>query len=279
MRFEHVSRQLYAHPWAIMPPVYMTFHEAFQRHMEGVEAAEIEVLGMKMDMPLPQEYEVRERVAIINIDGALGFRLSSFEKACMGAVDYRDIRAAMDKAERDMDVDAILLNINSPGGQVTGLKETARVIQDSEKPVVAFSDSLAASAGYYLMCAADSVYATGSSDIGCIGTLMTWVDVSQAYEDAGLKRELIASGKYKGMLMPGIPLTDEQRAYLQDEVDILAEEFRVFVDANRRGVADEHMEGQTIMGEYAREANLIDEIGDFIDALTEAIELGVQTNE
>ena len=103
---------------------------------------------------------------------------------------------------------------------------------------------------------------------------MSWVDVSKAYEMQGVKRELIASGKYKGMFTPGLSLTNEQRAYLQDEVDELAEEFREYVTTRRNGVDQEHMEGQTLMGVSAKQANLIDEIGGFEAALTEAIELG-----
>lgn len=267
MRFERLARTLYATPWAITPAVYMTFHDVFQRRIEG---RTISVMGEKLEYKTPDEYDVENGVAVVKIQGALGHRLDAIEKACVGAVDYLDIQQAIHKAEADPDVSSILLHISSPGGMVTGLPETASVIANASKPVVAYTDDLCASAGYYLATSADTIYATQSAEVGCIGTLMTWLDVSKAYEMQGVERELIASGKYKGMLTPGLPLSDEQRAFLQDEVDDLAEEFRGHV-LNRRGyIAPDYMEGQTVRGYQAQKAGLIDDVGPFEQALFEA---------
>ena len=271
MKFEHVSRLLYSTPWAIKPEVYMSFHNVFQAHIEGKK---IEVLGVEIEYKTPDEYENINGVAVIKIDGALGHKIGAFDKACLGACDYIDIRNAIAKAEQDEAVNSILLQISSPGGMVTGWQETAARIANASKPVVAYTDDLAASAGYYLAVSADSFFATQSAQVGCIGTLMTWIDVSKAYEMNGIKRELVASGKYKGMLMPGIPLTDEQRELLEDEVDALATEFKNHVISARGEINPDHMEGQTLWGTAAKAAGLIDEIGDFEAALTEAQELG-----
>lgn len=273
MKFEHVSRMLYSTPWAIKPEVYMSFHQVFQAKIEG---RKIDVFGMEFEYTAPEDYEIREGVAIIRIEGALGHRLDAIDKACMGAVDYLDIQNAISKAEQDMDVNAILLHISSPGGQVTGLHETAERIANAEKPTVSFTDDLSASAGYYLGVSADAVFATSSAQVGCIGTLMTWLDVSKAYEMQGVKRELVASGKYKGMLMPGIPLTDDQRDLLQTEVMQLANEFKAHVTANRGDIDPETMEGQTFWGLAAQSVGLIDEVGLFEDALTEAVQMAAE---
>lgn len=271
MKFEHVSRLLYSTPWAIKPEVYMAFHTVFQARIEGKK---VELFGMEMEYKTPDEYETINGVAVIQIEGALGYKISAIDKACMGACDYVDIRNAIKKADNDEAVQSILFQISSPGGMVTGLHETAQAIASATKPTVAFTDDLAASAGYYLAVSADSVYATSSAQVGCIGTLMTWIDVTRAYELQGVKRELVASGKYKGMLMPGIPLTEDQRELLQDEVNSLAGEFKDHVTAYRGDIDPEYMEGQTLWGLAARAAGLIDEVGDFEDALTEAQELG-----
>jgi protease-4 len=270
IRFEHTARALYATPWAIRPEVYQVFHELFQHHFR---AEKIDVMGMQVEYKLPQDYAIENGVAVININGVLGHRMSGIEKACMGAVDYLDIAAAIDKANADPNVSAILLHISSPGGMVTGLPETAAKIANSMKPVVSFTDDLAASAGYYLASAASSVYATESAQVGSIGTIMSWLDVSKAYEAQGVKRELVSSGKYKGMLTPGIPITDEQRMHLQDTVDTLADEFKQHVITMRGDVDPDYMEGQSVWGKEAKAANLIDEIGLFTDALIEAQEL------
>lgn len=276
MHFERIARELYAKPWAIHPATYQTFHDVFQRKLADVspQDAKISVMGMEIEYKLPQDYENAEGVAVIKIDGALGHRLSAIDKACMGGVDYGDIQAAIAKAESDPEVMGIVLDINSPGGMVTGLAETAQRIKSAYKPVVAFTDSLAASAGYYLACGASAFFSTASAQVGCIGTLMTWIDITEAMEAQGLKREMIASGKYKGMMFPGLPLTDEQRQLLQDEVDMLAEEFKSFVRDARGDVPEDAMEGQTLFGNPAAEANLTDGVADLAAAIFEAQEIG-----
>jgi len=274
MRLERASRELYCKPWAIMPATYQTFHEVFQRHLDnGFDAKTVKIMGEEFEYKVPQEYDIVNGVAVISIDGVLGHRLSGFEKACMGAVDYSDIQEAISKAENDESVSSIVLDINSPGGMVTGLHETAVRITESTKPVVAYSDSLVASAGYYLACSASSVFVSGSSQIGCIGTLMTWTDVSKRMKMLGLKTEMIASGKYKGMLFPGIPVTDEQRELLEDNVDTLATSFKNFVVDRRGNVPESLMEGQTVFGAEAKAGLLIDEIGTLADAIYEAAEI------
>jgi len=270
IRFENTARALYATPWAVLPEIYQQMHDLFQHHFR---AEKIEVMGQTVEVKLPQEYAVENGVAIIQINGVLGHRMGSFEKACMGGCDYLDIAAAFDKANSDPSVSAILMHVSSPGGVVTGIPETAAKIKASEKPVVAFTDDLAASAGYYLASSTSAVYATQSARIGSIGTIMSWLDVSKAYEAQGVKREVVSSGKYKAMMTPGIPITDEQRVHLQDTVDMLADEFKGHVRAMRGAVDDDYMEGQLVWGKEAKAAGLIDEIGLFQDALTEAQEL------
>jgi ClpP class serine protease len=138
---------------------------------------------------------------------------------------------------------------------------------------VSFTDDLCASAGYYLFVAGTSHFATASSDVGCIGTLCTWVDVSKRMEMEGFKREMIASGKYKGMLFPGLEMTEAQREYLEDRVDYLSTEFKNWVLGKRPDVKETAMEGQVIIGSLAVAEGLIDEIASFEDALNEAQEL------
>ncbi len=275
MRFERIARELYAKPWAISLATYQAFHEVFQQHLQGVPMdKKANIWGFEIEYTSPDEYAVVDGVAVMTIDGALGYRLDTWDKACMGGVDYIDIRNGLAKANEDPAVSSILMHINSPGGMVTGLEETARAIRDSEKPVVSFTDSLCASAGYYLASSASAVFATASAQIGCIGTLMTWIDITAAMEARGLKREMIASGKYKGMMFPGIPLTDEQRELLQGEVNSLAYEFRQWVVDRRGEVEDNAMEGQTFFGRAAISENLIDEIAELEDAITEARQMG-----
>jgi len=269
MKFERIARELYLRPWAITPGVYGMFHDVFQNHLKS--DAKTTIFGEEVEYDLPQEYENIDGVAVIKINGPLGHRLDKFTKACMGGVDYIDIREAIAKANADQSVTGIVLDINSPGGMVSGLHETAQHIAKSGKFVCGYTDTLAASAGYYLMAACRDLIASHSSETGCIGTLMTWVDVTKAYEMNGFKREMVASGKYKGMCYPGMTMTDEQRDLLQGEIDSLASEFRAFVSASRKNtVNSEAMQGQCFSGPRALKENLIDQIGSLEDAISTA---------
>src|SRR6185295_17363940 len=113
------------------------------------------------------------------------------------------------------------------------------------KNVVAFTDSLMASAAYYIASAAKAIYATPSSTVGSIGTALELVNITEALKQRGLSVELFTSDKYKQAGHPARPLTDDHRKYFQDRVNDQAIEFKNFVKDHRRGVPDSAMLGQT----------------------------------
>ena len=281
MRFERIARALYCDPWAIRPEFFAVMHEVFQRHLDGTldlspDAATVNVFGMNVEIQLPQEYEIADGIAIIEVHGVLDKRMSSFEKACIGGVDYDDISEAIELANDDKKVTGIVLNIDSPGGAVRGLYETAHDVMMSEKPIVAYTDGCAASAGYYLAAGADGIVCSHSGEVGSIGTLISFLDVSAAYEMQGVKREMISSGKYKGMGFPGLALTEEQREFLQDSVNKHAQEFKTWVTDHRGDVPDTAMQGQMHRSIEAQELGLIDTLGNINDAVILAQDLAAQ---
>jgi ClpP class serine protease len=82
-----------------------------------------------------------------------------------------------------------------------------------------------ASAAYWIGVTADAIFAEPSAEIGSIGVYSAFLDESRAFEMEGLKTELFKTGKYKGMGMPGLPLTEDQRALIQAEVDRVNKQF------------------------------------------------------
>jgi len=208
-------------------------------------------------------------VAVIPVSGALGERLDDFD-VYFGMTDYSDVREKIIAANDDPTITAIVLDIDSPGGFVVGTEETAQVISDSAKPVVAFTNTMAASAAYWLGVAADAFYATPSSQVGSVGVYSLFYDWSKAFERAGITAELFTSGSLKGMGAVGVPLTDEQREYLQNNVEELAIQFKSYVVSRRGKIDDRHMEGQTVRGRAALAAGMIDRLGDFASAVQEA---------
>ena len=149
---------------------------------------------------------------------------------------------------------------------VNGTPETAAMVREiaSQKPCVAFTDSLMASAAYYVGSQANMIVASPSATVGSIGVMIPWVDRSQAYENEGLKVEVFknSGAPYKGMGTPGTSLTAEQREQLQQRVDEIAATFKSDVQAGRNNrVKDGAMRGQVFMAAGAKNAGLIDEVG------------------
>ena len=158
----------------------------------------------------------------------------------------------VNEAANDETVSAILIHIQSPGGDAIGCDEAARAVSNAakQKRVVAFTDDMMASAAYYIGSAADTIYATPSSIIGSIGTYCVIVDDSEYWKSMGVEFEVIRSGQFKGAGIDG--WTDEQRAQMQVMVDSFGEQFRGAVDDYRDGKVDrENMEGQVWLGKDA----------------------------
>ena len=274
MRFSRIANALYCRPWAIEGGVYAAMHDVFMSRILGDKLdASVQIFGQTIEYDAPYDYEVIDRVAVVKVSGILDKRLDAIDKACMGATDYDDVSLAVSMANADGQVDAIVIDFDTPGGSVVGLAESADMLSESVKPVVAYTETQMASAGYFMATGADLIVCSPSAEVGCIGTLQTWVDVSKAYEMMGMKREMVSSGKYKGMGWPGASLTDDQRAHLQSEVDALSDEFKGRILSARGDVPADAMEGQMHRSQNAMDAGLIDIIGGLSVALETAREL------
>lgn len=204
----------------------------------------------------------KEGVAVIPIYGVLAKNLSAFEESCGGGTDINPIAHALMQAEKDPEVVKTVLDFDTPGGEVTGIPETGARIRKLalSKPVIAFSDATTASAGYWLASQADEFYGTPSSRQGSIGVYSAWLDETVALEMKGYSLELFAAGKHKAMGMPFRGLSDEERDMLQANVDAIYRDFKAAVTSNRRGVAEETMQGQMFRAPEALERGLLDGI-------------------
>ena len=203
----------------------------------------------------PKPYVVGT-TAVIPVSGPIGKGLSPIERM-MGGADVDVIAGWLDEAESNEAVDRVLLAINSPGGTVTGVQELADMVANYKKPTRAFSDNIAASAAYWIGSQADEFKVTASSQIGSIGVYMVVPNLEEYYAAQGIKFEVIAAGIHKAAGAEGLPLTEEQRAYLQASVDSTRDEFRESVRRKRRFVRDEDMEGQVFTGREAAAKGLV----------------------
>lgn len=199
-------------------------------------------------------------VAVVPVYGTLAKNLSSWEESCGGGTDINAPQKALAQAVAAADVDTIVLDVDSPGGEVTGIPEFAELVREAAqiKTVYAFTDASMCSAAYWLGSQAGEVYATRSATIGSIGTYLAWLDESVRMQLEGLRLELFAEGKHKGIGLPGRPLTQEDRVLLQSRVTTINQWFTGQVRKQRNAVTDDTMQGQVFGGVEAQSRGLVD---------------------
>jgi len=270
-----ILQALYCEPWLIRPEMHQHLCSIAWAHATGAAHAESGIVaefGKTARGDVDDDVRMYGNVAVLEIGGVIGRKFSSFLNSS-GVTSVDVLARHVAEAKVNPAVSALVLDVDSPGGTVTGTPEAANVIADfsRDKPVVAYASGLMASAAYWLSAPADAIFAAESADVGCIGVYTAMLDVTRAYENAGVKVELFKQGKYKAMGMPGVPLTDDQREYIQQEVDQINDWFRSTITGNR-DVPDTAMEGQTFLGRRAVEVGLVDRIGTLGDAIDYAAE-------
>jgi signal peptide peptidase SppA len=180
-----------------------------------------------------------------------------------------EIGAQLNAAIASKQVDAILLDVDSPGGAVAGVPELAQRILAAreQKPIFAFANGLMASAAYWLSAMADQIIAMPSSFVGSIGVVYVHEDHSQELAQQGVRITTISAGKYKTEGARFMPLSADAEAQIQANVDRV---YRWFVKAVATGRGDTQAnvlsgygEGRALMGEDALAAKLVDRIGTF----------------
>lgn len=190
----------------------------------------------------------------------------------------RDIIELVKKADEDLEVSVILIDINSGGGTIVASKELMRAIRSARKPVVAYINEFGTSGAYYAASAADEIVADEDSLTGSIGTLSQVNNYVGLMEKLGLNTTLITSGEYKSMASPFDEFTDSERALLQEIVDEAYSSFRSDILANRPSLTAERLDavadGRLLSGKQALDAGLIDYIGSRDLALERCAVLG-----
>jgi len=210
-----------------------------------------------------------EGIAIIPVLGTLVRRTVGLE-AQSGLTSYTTIGQQLAEAVANPNIKAILLDIDSPGGEAGGAFDLADQIYAARKakPVWAVANEEAFSAAYAIAAAASKIYVSRTGGVGSIGVIAVHLDQSQAEADAGLKYTAIYAGAHKNDLSPHEPLSDPARATLQREVDRVYELF-ISTVSRARGVAPDAIKSTDaglFFGADAVSAGLADKLGTFDDA-------------
>jgi signal peptide peptidase SppA len=247
---------------------------------EKIMAADIKagMAAMLGDQPADNDPFTRSgNVAIVAVRGPL-VNVDSPFLAFFGVSSYPAIRRSVVAAAQDARIEQILLDIDSPGGSVAGMIDTADLIarvHSKVKPVTSFAGGTMASAATALGVSAGQVFAEKTSITGSIGVIMVHLDRTKQLADAGIKPTVFRGGKYKALLNPYEPLTDAAKAQVEEQIDGA---YKVFVQhvADSRGVsyavADKKMaDGREFFGSAGVDAGLVDAISSF-DAVVSVLQ-------
>jgi len=278
MRFAQLTKEIFCKPCLITPQMHAEISKIFMQHVTGLaheeegvasQAVKLFAAGRASDTLPEGLMQIQGDIAIINISGPITQRISGFMKEMCGMTDLDDMTRAFKDAEASPRIRGILLNIDSPGGSVTGVPEFGNMVANCRKPVVAFTDSMCDSAAYWIAAGAKEIVSTESASVGCIGVYMAYLDQSKRMEMNGLDVELFKTGTFKGMGYPGTSLTEEHRALLQAEVDSIHQWFTGHVNAHRAVSGEDTFQGQDFTGREALKRGLIDMVGGFDEAMEE----------
>lgn len=219
----------------------------------------------------PQMQLRDDGVAIIPVEGVLARKPDVFE-LFSGVEDSQAVLEMVESAQRNPDVRGVLLNVDSPGGFLTGGPEIADAVKatDKIKPVTTWVGGTMASLAYWIGSQASAVVASRSAIVGSIGVFTTHLDYSKFLEAHGVKVEVIKNKEadYKAAGVMGTALTTEQRSHIQDRIQASFREFRRAVTQARADVSDDVMKGQVFTGAEAKQAKLVDRIGDMNFAIS-----------
>lgn len=217
--------------------------------------------------------QVQDGIAVLPVLGTL-VRRASYIGAASGLTSYHDIEAMAEAAFADPQVRAVLLEIDSSGGEAGGVFDVAQrlrtLAQTSGKPLWAIADEAALSAAYAIACAADRLWLTRTAEVGSIGVVAVHVDESVADAKAGLNYTFLHAGAHKVDGHPHAPLSAPVAANIQADIEQLHTQFISLVAGFRRLTPEaiRDTEARVYRGEAALQAGLADQIGTRAEAIT-----------
>jgi protease-4 len=243
--------------------------------------------GPRLDEVLLKGNDSRFKIAVVTVDGVITG--STADPSGNNMVDV--IKAQLNRAKDDNRVKAVILKVDSPGGEVMASDEINKIIahfqDDSRKPVICSMGSLAASGGYYISAPCRWIVANDLTITGSIGVIMHGYNYRGLMDKLGIAPETFKSGKFKDMLSPDRETNEippEERVMVQGLIDETYQKFKGVV-AEGRGQAHEknksegralapdwanYADGRVVSGTEALNLGFVDELGDFDTAVDRA---------
>lgn len=267
-------------PWAMEPTRLNAMASVIARWSSGAQASDDVMANITADREARDAKRANNAraggggIAVLPLYGIVTQRGNMADDISgPGSASTQKFSAALRECLADDTVGQILIDIDSPGGSVYGVQELAAEIMSARatKPVTAIANSLAASAAYWIGCAATEFYVTPGGEVGSIGVWQAHQDYSAAMAEAGVKTTLISAGKFKVEGNPYTPLEDDAQAFMQSRVNdyygaftkAVAKGRGVSVDSVRNGMG----QGRVLGADAALAEGMVDGIATFDDVV------------
>ncbi len=230
--------------------------------------------SMKSMVDKMSTYENIDGVAVVSMNGIMTKEPHSF-MALVGGSSTMLATRALQKAKAD-GFDKAVLHLSSPGGSAVGPPAMADAMSkmqaDGSFKIWSFIEDIGASAAYYVASQSERILTTKSSEVGGIGTYAVLYDQSEQFEREGIEAIVIKEGEFKGILEPGVEITDKTKAEVQRRIASMND---LFVDAvaSGRGISKDQArklaDGRVHMGNQAAELGLVDGIAATLEEVVE----------
>ncbi len=201
-----------------------------------------------------------DKIGVVDLEGVI--------------IEPKDVVKQLKKFGDDDSIKAIVLHVNTPGGGVAAsqeiYEEVKRVREKKKKPIVVSIETVGASGGFYISCAANKIFADRGSVVGSIGVIAEWYNYADLLHWAKLRNIVFKTGEFKDTGNPARELTQAEKDYLQGLITNMYGQF-VHAVAEGRKMKDQDVkslaDGRVWTGEQAKDLHLIDELGDFQSAV------------
>ena len=273
MKYPHVLAAFASEYWAMEPGKLLAIVDLLAMQADGVKFGADEIEARIAPQTAAAVARREGKVAIVPLRGIISPRASMTPNSSTGGgATAEGFAGTIDQFAADDTVKAIVVDADTPGGNVLGVDEASAAVAAvrGRKPIVVQVNGNLASAGYWIGASADEIVVTPSSSVGAIGVRTAYDDLTAALEKEGVSREIISAGKFKGEGLLG-PLSDDTRAYMQGRID---EYYGMFVDrvAAGRGVAssavrDGFGQGRMLGATAAVREGMADRVGTMKDTL------------
>jgi len=268
--YDHLAAYAVTNPWALEPEMLAVVVAILSRRLAG-DDTHPDVMALAQQKR--HEQVVPKGIGVIPMYGVMAPKMNMFSEIS-GGTTYQQSTALLREAVNTKDISAIVLDWDSPGGNVQGADEFAHEVMKARaiKPVISQVNYRMCSAAYWIGACATEIVAAPSGVVGAIGVYSIHDDLSKALADKGVKRTYISKGKYKVDGNETEPLTDETKTRWLAELEVPYTKF-INAVAHGRGVSASAVragfgEGRAVQADDALALGMVDRIATFDDTLT-----------